>query len=226
MTADLRVVALVFPDVTQLDVTGPVQVLARMPGAVVDLAWHRIEPVRTDAGFDVMPTITYEAAPQADVLLVPGGNGVDTLIGDERAVSFVRAQAAGARYVTSVCTGAFVLGVAGLLRGRRATTHWASHDMLALFGAIPTVGRVVRDGKLITGAGVTSGIDFGLVVAAELCGVDVARKIQLMIEYDPQPPFDAGSPDAPETDRAFASRVAARNHELREELFRAAAHEQ
>lgn len=223
MTADIRVVALVFPDVTQLDLMGPAQVLARVPGAVVDLAWQQIEPVRTDAGFDVMPTTTFDAAPQADVLLVPGGSGIDAMIGDEQTVGFVRAQAAEARYVTSVCTGAILLGAAGLLRGRRATTHWASHEMLAMFGAIPTEDRVVRDDNLITGAGVTSGIDFALVLAAELCGGDVARKIQLMIEYDPHPPFDAGSPDAPETDPDYASWVMARNRELRGELFRDAA---
>lgn len=223
MAAEIRVVALVFPGVTQLDLTGPVQVLARVPGAIVDLAWHRIEPVRTDAGFDVLPTVTFDAAPQADVLLVPGGTGIDELIGDDRALDFVRTQAGGARYVTSVCTGAFLLGAAGLLHGRRATTHWASHSMLAMFGAIPTADRVVQDDNLITGGGVTSGIDFALVLAAELCGADVARKIQLMIEYDPQPPFDAGTPNAPETDREYAAKVMARNREQRDELFRDAA---
>ncbi|MBM7412675.1 cyclohexyl-isocyanide hydratase [Clavibacter michiganensis] len=202
MTAPLRIVSLVFPHVTQLDLTGPVQVLSRLPGAVVDLAWHRIEPVPTDSGFALLPTTSFADAPQADVLLVPGGRGAFDLMADAEAVAFIERQAAGARHVLGVCTGAFALGAAGLLRGRRATTHWASHPLLELLGAIPVAERVVRDGNLITGGGVTSGIDAALVLAAEIAGDAEARAIQLALEYDPRPPFDAGHPSRPEADPA------------------------
>lgn len=200
MAAPVRFVALLFPQVTQLDLTGPVQLFSRLPDATVDLAWHRIEPVPTDAGFSILPTTTFGTAPQADVLMVPGGQGAFDLLDDQVALDFVRRQAAGARYITSVCTGAFVLGAADLIHGRRATTHWASHDLLPLIGAVPEHARVVRDGNLITGGGVTSGIDFALTVAAELYGPDAARRVQLTMEYDPHPPFDAGSPTRPEAD--------------------------
>lgn len=193
---------MVFPRVTQLDLTGPVQVFSRLPDAEINLAWHRIETVETDAGFSIVSTVSFEEAPQADVLMVPGGQGAFELMEDPIALEFVRRQAAGARYVTSVCTGAFVLGAAGLLQGRRATTHWASHPMLELLGADPIHARVVRDGNLITGGGVTSGLDFALTVAAEVYDEATARRVQLAMEYDPQPPFDAGSPTRPEADQA------------------------
>jgi cyclohexyl-isocyanide hydratase len=200
MAQTVHFVSLLFPHVTQLDLTGPVEVFSRLPGAVSHLAWHRAEPVATDAGFSIVPTVSFEDAPQADVLMVPGGQGAFELMEDAEALEFVRRQAKGARYVTSVCTGSFVLGAAGLLRGRRATTHWASHAMLEMLGVIPEHGRVVRDGNIITGGGVTSGIDFALAVAAEVYGAATARSVQLAMEYDPQPPFDAGSPAAPDTD--------------------------
>ena len=220
--APLRFVAVLFPHVTQLDLTGPVQLFSRLPGATVDLAWHRIEPVVTDAGFSILPTVSFDDAPQADVIMVPGGRGAFELLEDERALQFVGRQAAGARYVTSVCTGAFVLGALGLLEGRRATTHWASHDLLDLVGAIPEQARVVRDGRVITGGGVTSGIDFALTVAAELLGADAARRIQLAMEYDPHPPFDAGSPDRPEADPDQVARGRADARPSREPLLRRA----
>ncbi|OUE07734.1 Isonitrile hydratase [Clavibacter michiganensis] len=200
MTAALRIVALVFPHVTQLDLTGPLQVLSRLPGAVVDVAWHRIEPVPTDSGFSLLPTTTLADAPPADVLLVPGGRGAFEAMEDPEVVAFVERQATTARHVLGVCTGAFVLGAAGLLRGRRATTHWASHPLLEPLGATPVAERVVRDGTLITGGGVTSGIDAALVLAAEIAGDAEARSIQLTLEYDPQPPFDAGHPSRPGAD--------------------------
>ncbi len=223
MEQNLRVVALAFPGITQLDLTGPLQVFAQLPGTTVDVVWHRIEPIATDSGFSILPSTTFEDAPQADVLMVPGGPGAMELMADEEALDFVRRQAAGARYVTSVCTGAFVLGAAGLLRGRRATTHWASHGMLALLGAIPEQGRVVRDGTLITGGGVTSGIDFGLAVVAEIAGTAAAARIQLMIEYDPQPPLDAGAPGRPDVDPAMTIRMPEVMRELREPMVRRAA---
>ena len=209
MPAPIRFVALLFPNVTQLDLTGPVQLFSRLPGATIDLAWHALEPVPTDAGFSILPTVTFDDARQADVLMVPGGQGAFDLLEDQVALDFVRSQADGARYVTSVCTGAFVLGAVGLLQGRRATTHWASHPLLDLVGAIPERSRVVRDGNVITGGGVTSGLDFALTVAAELLGADAARRVQLTMEYDPHPPFDAGSPTSPEADQMQVARAMA-----------------
>ncbi|WP_374946972.1 DJ-1/PfpI family protein [Agreia sp.] len=203
----MRFVALLFPNVTQLDLTGPVQVFAGLPNATIDLAWHRIEPVETDAGFSIMPTTTFGEAPQADILMIPGGQGAFELMDDPVAIDFIRRQAEGARYVTSVCTGAFVLGAAGLLDGRRATTHWASHSMLDMFGAIPVHDRVVRDGNVITAGGVTSGIDFALTVAAEVYDEQTARAVQLTLEYDPRPPFDSGSPSRAEADHGQVTRM-------------------
>ncbi|RKR75240.1 DJ-1/PfpI family protein [Frondihabitans australicus] len=211
----LTFVALLFPRVTQLDLTGPVQFLSRLPGATVHLAWHDVAPVPTDSGFSIVPTVSFDEAPQADVLLVPGGDGAFELMDDQAALDFVRRQAEGASYVTSVCTGAFVLGAAGLLDGVRATTHWASRAMLADLGAIPTEGRTVRDGRVITGGGVTSGIDFALTVAAELYGDDEARRVQLQMEYAPEPPFDAGSPTRPEADQDRVRRMLETNRERR-----------
>lgn len=195
-----RFVCLLFPHVTQLDLTGPAQVFAKIPETQLHLVWASREPVPTDSGFSIVPTDTWETAPQADVLFVPGGQGVFEVIDDDAVLAFLRSQSAAARYTTSVCTGSFLLGAAGLLTGRRATTHWASLPLLKALGAEPISERVVRDGGLITGAGVTSGIDFALTVAAELHGEETARQIQLLIEYDPAPPFDAGSPGRPEAD--------------------------
>ncbi|WP_375385693.1 DJ-1/PfpI family protein [uncultured Microbacterium sp.] len=207
MSTPLRFVAMLFPHVTQLDLTGPVQVFSKLPDATVDLVWHRREPVETDAGFSILPTTTFAEAPQADVLMVPGGQGAFELMDDPIALDFIRHQAQGARYVTSVCTGAFALGAAGLLDGRRATTHWASHPLLAMFGAVPEHARVVRDGNVITAGGVTSGIDFALTLAAEIYGDQTARSVQLTLEYDPHPPFDAGSPARPEADQEQVARM-------------------
>ena len=224
MTSSISFVSLLFPGVTQLDLTGPVQLFSRLPGASIHLAWHRLEPVPTDSGFSILSTTTFDDAPPADVLMVPGGQGAFELMDDPVALDFVRRQAASARYVTSVCTGAFVLGAAGLLIGRRATTHWASHPLLAQLGAIPEQARVVRDGTLITGGGVTSGIDFALAVAAEVYDEATARAVQLAMEYDPHPPFDAGSPGRPEADPLQVRRTMARaRRERRPFVSRAAA---
>jgi cyclohexyl-isocyanide hydratase len=209
VSAPLQIVALLFPNVTQLDLTGPAQVFARLPDAEVHFAWRDREPVPTDSGFSIVPTTTLTEAPQADLLFVPGGSGAFDLFEDDAALDFIADQAAGARFVTSVCTGSFALGAAGLLSSKRATSHWASLHMLEAFGAVPVSERVVRDDPVITGAGVSSGIDFALTVAAELHGDSVAREIQLFIEYDPAPPFDAGSPFRPEADQqAVKDRIA------------------
>ena len=186
---------LVFPRVQQLDLTGPYDIFASWQQARVHLVASSLETVRSSTGLALTPTTTFADCPPLQVICVPGGGGVNALMSDEATLDFLRAQAKGARFVTSVCTGALVLGAAGLLRGRRATTHWASHHLLSAFGAIPTQGRVVRDGELMTGGGVTAGIDFALTLVAELAGRDVAEAIQLGLEYAPEPPFDAGTPD-------------------------------
>jgi cyclohexyl-isocyanide hydratase len=185
---------LLFPEITQLDMTGPYEVFTKIPDADVRLIWKTAGPVRANGGMQIHADTTFADCPQLDLICVPGGGGMNALLNDEETLSFLRKQAAGARYVTSVCTGALVLGAAGLLKGKRAATHWMSMDMLKAFGAIPTEARVVTDGNVITGGGVTAGIDFALKVAADICGPDVAKAIQLGIEYDPQPPFTAGSP--------------------------------
>lgn len=184
-----------FPRVTQLDLTGPLQVLHRLPGVTTHVVAKTLAPVMSDCGIALVPTTTFADCPPVDLLCVPGGFGVDDAILDTETIAFVRAAGARARYVTSVCTGAFVLGAAGLLAGKRATTHWAYRELLPLVGAVPEHARVVRDGHVITGGGVTAGIDFALVVAEEIAGREVAEAIQLSIEYDPHPPLDAGVPE-------------------------------
>lgn len=185
---------LLFPRLTQLDFTGPFEVLSRLPDTRILLLGKTAGPVRSDTGLTMLADTALAEAPQLDVICVPGGPGVGAAMEDAAILDFLRAQAPGARYVTSVCTGALVLGAAGLLRGRRATTHWASHDFLASLGATPVEARVVRDGNLFTGGGVTAGIDFALTIAAEIAGAEAAQAIQLFIEYAPEPPFAAGTP--------------------------------
>lgn len=185
---------LCFPGVQQLDLTGPYEVFASARNTKVDLVWKTTEPVRASTGLWLTPNATYKDAPEYDLICVPGGGGVNPLLTDEETLDFVRAQAKTARFVTSVCTGSLVLGQAGLLNGKRAATHWNAMDLLQRFGAIAVEDRVVRDGNLITAGGVTSGIDFGLSVVAELMGRDEAEIIQLSLEYAPAPPFDAGLP--------------------------------
>ena len=186
----------IFPDLTQLDFTGPLQVLARLPQSATHIVAKSAAPVPSDCGLGLVPTHTFANCPPLDLICIPGGSeGVAGIINDRETIEFVREQAGGAKYVTSVCTGAFVLGVAGLLKGRRATTHWAYTDLLPLVGATHEKARVVKDGNVITAGGVTAGIDFGLSVVAEIAGETTARKIQLGMEYDPAPPFDSGHPD-------------------------------
>ncbi len=190
---------LAFPNMTQLDLTGPLQVFtslqAVLPQAGVRVLWKTLDPVVASGGLRLLPDTTLADCPRLDVLCLPGGAGVLDLMDDPAVLAFLRTRAEEATFVGSICTGALVLGAAGLLRGRRATTHWAWTDLLAPFGAIATPGRVVRDGKFLTGGGVTAGIDFALTMVAELAGRDVAQAVQLGIEYAPAPPFDAGSPD-------------------------------
>lgn len=205
----LQIGFLLFPRVQQLDLTGPYDVLASMPDTEVRLIWKTRDCITSSTGMVLTPNMTYDECPPLDVICVPGGSGVGDLIPDEATLAFLRRHAAQARYVTSVCTGALVLGAAGLLRGRRATTHWAFHELLEPFGAIAVRERVVRDGNLITGGGITAGIDFALTLAAELIGDDEAMALQLELEYAPAPPFDAGSPDT--APRAIVERVRAAN---------------
>lgn len=198
-TPATTVVFLLFPGITQLDFTAPAQALSRMPGALLACAATNLAPIPTDSGFAIVPTHDFASAPQADILCVPGGHGVAEALGDDATIDFIARQAAGARWVTSVCTGAFLLGRAGLLVGKRATTHWGYTQLLPLVGAEHQPGRVVEDGNLVTSGGVTSGLDFALTLIARMRGDAVAQAIQLAIEYDPAPPFVGGHPDrAPE----------------------------
>jgi cyclohexyl-isocyanide hydratase len=195
MSAPLQIGLLVFPRVTELDFTGPLQVFSHLPGAKVHLIWKRIEPVASDTVLTLTPTMTLADCPQLDVICVPGGLGADDMVNDEEVLAFLRRQTGGAKFITSVCTGALVLGAAGLLRGYRATTHWTAMDFLGEFGAMPTKARVCIDRNRITGGGVTAGIDFALTLVSLLVDRRAAETIQLGIEYNPAPPFDAGSPD-------------------------------
>ena len=193
MTA-LTIGFLVFPKVQQLDLTGPYEVFASIPGADVRLIWKDLDPIVSATGLVLIPDTRLAEAPQLDVLCVPGGVGVNALMEDEAVLAFLRRQSESARYVASVCTGALVLAAAGLLAGRRATTHWASHDFLARLGVVPEQARVVVDGRFISGGGVTAGIDMALTLTAELLGREQAEAIQLNLEYAPAPPFAAGRP--------------------------------
>ncbi len=215
---------ILFPRLTQLDLTGPFEVLARLPNADVHLLWKDLEPVVSDVGLRILPTKTFSACPDLDVICIPGGPGMNELLEDEEVLSFVRHQGATARYVTSVCTGALVLGAAGLLQGYKAATHWASMPFLEAFGATAVSTRVCIDRNRITGGGVTAGIDFGLLLAEALSDRMTAEKIQLYMEYNPQPPFAAGSPDTapPAVVSEFRSYVAGMLQRRGEAVARAA----
>lgn len=201
----------IFPGITQLDFTGPFEVLSRLgtppslsapsrfPNSRTHIVAKTMQPVSSDRGLGVLPSCTFGSCPPLDLICVPGGPGVVEALADVETIEFIRCQGERAAYVTSVCMGAFLLGGAGLLNGRRAATHWAYVDLLPLIGASHEKGRVVRDGKLFTSGGVSAGIDFAFGIVAELAGPEVAQAIQLGIEYDPSPPFDVGHPDkAPE----------------------------
>jgi cyclohexyl-isocyanide hydratase len=204
----------IFPNLTQLDFTGPLQVLNRLPESKIHIIAKSLDPVPSDCGLSLLPTTTFKDCCQLDLICVPGGGGVVGAMTDHETVDFIRNQAASVRYITSVCTGAFVLGAAGLLEGRRATTHWAYTDLLTLVGATFEKARIVRDGNVITAGGVASGIDFALHMAAEIAGEEAAEAIQLGIEYDPAPPFASGHPDRAPT--PVTALVALRNAKNRE----------
>jgi len=198
--ASFLVNMVLLPGLTQLDLTGPHEVLARLPGARIELVAASMEPVRSDKGLTIVPTIARDMALPADLLVVPGGPGVDLAILDRDWVSFVAAQGQAARWIFGICTGSLLLGAAGLLRGRRSGGHWTARDLLSRFGASVSEERMTVDGNLFTAGGVTAGIDMALLLAAHVAGEDTARRIQLQIEYDPQPPFRSGTPSlaAPE----------------------------
>jgi cyclohexyl-isocyanide hydratase len=185
---------LIFPKMTQLDFTGPFEALARVPNAQVHVLWKTKDPVVSDSGLAFLPSTTLAECPPLDVICIPGGPGQIELMDDPDILAFVRDMGHQAKYVTSVCTGALVLGAAGLLDGYEAATHWMSAEQLPLFNAKPVAKRIVVDRNRITGGGVTAGIDFGLYLASQLAGDDAAQRIQLFLEYDPQPPFNSGSP--------------------------------
>jgi cyclohexyl-isocyanide hydratase len=191
----LAIGSLVFEGVDQIDLTGPFEVLSRIPNSTYRLYGKTAEPVRDLKGLKLTPDAAIAEAPQLDVLHVPGGFGQEALMNDREVLGWIARQAGGAHSIFSVCTGALLCGAAGLLRGRRATTHWASFHLLGYFGAIPVDERVVVDGNWVFAAGVTAGIDGALRLAAELRGVEVAQTIQLYMVYAPEPPFDSGTPE-------------------------------
>ncbi|MCU4179472.1 DJ-1/PfpI family protein [Bosea sp. BH3] len=226
MATPFKIGLLVFPRITQLDMTGPLQVFSSMADTEVFLVWKSLEPVPSDTVLTIAPTVTFADCPQLDVICVPGGYGTDDLMADDEVLDFLRRQAEGARFVTSVCTGSLVLGAAGLLDGYRASTHWSALEILPLFRATTSRERVCIDRNRITGGGITAGIDLGLTVVANLVDRRTAEAIQLRMEYNPAPPFNAGSPETAPPDvlallqsrmqtarqhrRALAERAAAR----------------
>lgn len=198
-TAAFQIGMFIFDNMTNLDFVGPCDIFARIRQAKVTIVGKTDQAVTTDSGCKVLPELAMENAPQFDLLFIGGGPGTTTLMEDEEVLNFFCKQAPQAQWITSVCTGALVLGAAGLLRGYQATTHWTALDILCELGAEPVRERVVVDRNRITGGGVTAGIDFGLSLVAKLWGEEQAQLIQLGNEYNPQPPFNSGSPDtAPE----------------------------
>ncbi|MEP6845299.1 MAG: DJ-1/PfpI family protein [Panacibacter sp.] len=210
-----------FPNVTQLDLTGPYEVFGRLASTEVLLIAGNLQPVKSDNGLLLTPDYTFETAPQVDILFVPGGRGIFEAMQNNKLIGFLQQQSLQAKYITSVCTGSLVLAAAGLLNGYKATTHWLSLHLLKLFNVEE---RVVIDRNRITGGGVTAGIDFGLFVVAKLFGEDAAKETQLMMEYNPAPPFNAGSPKTAEkeiVDKVIAARkdIQKEREELIKKLF-------
>lgn len=194
MSDAINIGFLIYPNMTPLDAIGPAQVLSAVPNARVHMIWKDLQPVMTDIGITLNPTTSLSDCPDLDVICVPGGFGQYALMEDQAVLDFLRRQGEQAQYVTSVCSGSLLLGAAGLLEGYRSACHWTLLDELKFFGAEPDPSRVVRDRNRISGGGVTAGVDFGLTLVAELVGEEFAKLVQLSTEYDPQPPFDAGSP--------------------------------
>lgn len=195
MLEQIHIGFLLYPGVTQLDATGPAQVLSLLTGAKIHMIWKEKGPIETDAQFSINATTSFDECPNLNVICIPGGAGQMAIMMDPKVLAFVKRQGEQADYLTSVCSGSLLLAAAGLLDGYKAGCHWAFRDMLKNFGAEPVAERVVRDRNRFTGGGVTAGIDFGLTLAAEIEGVQKAKEIQLFIEYDPKPPFDAGTPE-------------------------------
>lgn len=193
-----NIVFVVFAGITQLDFTGPAQFLARLPGARLYVAAETLDPIQTDSAFSIVPNTRFDSCPQADVLCVPGGPGVESALLRTSLLDFVRTQGRETLWITSVCTGAFLLGAAGLLSGRRATTHWAYTHLLPQVGATYENSRVVEDGNVVTAGGVTAGIDFALTLIARIATPAIAQRIQLALEYDPAPPYRCGHPNKAE----------------------------
>ncbi|MEH2082733.1 MAG: DJ-1/PfpI family protein [Nostoc sp.] len=212
--SSLSIGIVLFPNVTQLDFTGPYEVFAKLPKAQLYLLAETLEPIRSDCGLTFLPDTTFAQAPALDVLFVPGGPGINAKMEDEKFLGFLKTQGKQARYVTAVCTGSLLLAAAGLLQGYCATTHWLSLDLLEMLGVKTVAQRVVIDRNRITGSGVTAGIDFGLALAAELFGEALAQAIQLRIEYNPQPPFNSGSPQT--APAAVLARVIDASHNVQE----------
>jgi cyclohexyl-isocyanide hydratase len=206
---------LIFPNLTQLDLTGPYEVFGRLPDTKVLLVAENLQTVKSDNGLLLTPDATFETAPQVDVLFVPGGRGIFDGMQNKKLISFLQKQAVNAKYVTSVCTGSLILATAGLLNGYKATTHWLSLNLLKLFNVDVVEERVVIDGNRITGGGVTAGIDFGLYVVAKLLNENVAKEVQLMMEYNPAPPFNAGSPKT--ADEEIVDRVVNSRKEIQQQ---------
>lgn len=216
---EMTVGIIIFQNLTQLDATGPQEVFAATPGMRVLTIAKTLDPITAKSGLRLLPDVTLAACPALDIVCVPGGPGANDAAEDPEILEFLNARAENLKFITSVCTGALVLGAAGLLRGRRATSHWSARDLLSGFGAIPTPARVVRDGRVVTGGGVTAGIDFALTLIAEIRGVAAAQAVQLGLEYAPAPPFAAGSPEsAPATILAEAKARGAGLRAAREAL--------
>jgi cyclohexyl-isocyanide hydratase len=199
-----QVVIPIFPRVTQLDFAAPAQFFAYVPNTKVHLAGFSRGPIETDSGFSVCASTTFIDCPAADLVCIPGGPGVFDALADTRLLDFVRHQVSVARYVTSVCTGMFLLGAIGALRGKRVTSHWGYTGAIEKCGAVHAPGRVVTDGNIITAGGVTAGLDYAMVAIAEVFGDETAKTVQLRMEYDPAPPFDSGHPSRA-SDRTLAA---------------------